>query len=495
MDKKLNYAFYIKLFTPIVLGLLLYFISQISGGWGLSSNAWLFTSIFIAMIIGMILEPVPAALISLTAITVAAVFKVGPAGSGAADAAIKAPAAINWAISGFSDAVVMLIFIAFTIGLGVQKTGLGRRIALFIVAKLGNSTLGLGYAIAITDGILAPFIPSNAARSGGSVYPITAAIAQMFDSTPDNNPRKIGSYLIWVGVATCCVSSSIFLTGQAPNPLAISLVSQAGVRVVDWTGWVIAFAPVGIILFLITPLLCYIIYPPEIKGSKEVVKWANEEKAKLGKLSVGEIFMTIIALIGLTLWVGASYFNINATTTAFIVTVLMFATRVITWQDFLGNKPAFNTYIWFGTIVAMAAGLKNVGYLTWAGDILGVYLADLDPFWAMMALLITFSAFRYFFASGTAFVTAMMAIYVTIASAVPNLDVAETMLIIILPMGFMGIITPYGTGCSPLWYGSNYIKGPAFFKLGAIFAIIFMAVYMIVGIPWIKFIMPHLTLI
>ena len=79
---------------------------------------------------------------------------------------------------------------------------------------------GLGYAIAITDLVLAPFIPSNAARSGGTIYPIVSSICPMFDSYPDKNPRKIGSYLNWVALATTCVSSSIFLTGAAPNPVS-----------------------------------------------------------------------------------------------------------------------------------------------------------------------------------------------------------------------------------------------------------------------------------
>ncbi|MDU7191373.1 MAG: SLC13 family permease, partial [Veillonella sp.] len=87
-------------------------------------------------------------------------------------------------LSGFSNAIVWLIFAAFMIGIGYENSGLGRRIALFLVAKLGKSSLGLGYAIAITDLVLAPFIPSNAARSGGTIYPIVSSICPMFDSYP-----------------------------------------------------------------------------------------------------------------------------------------------------------------------------------------------------------------------------------------------------------------------------------------------------------------------
>lgn len=251
------------------------------------------------------------------------------------------------------------------IGIGYQNSGLGRRIALFLVQKLGKSSLGLGYAIAITDLILAPFIPSNAARSGGTIYPIVSSICPMFDSYPDKNPRRIGSYLCWISLATTCVSSTLFLTGQAPNSLAVELAAKSGVATVNWTSWFLAVAPVGIILFLITPILTYYLCPPEVKGSPEIAEWAKEEFHKLGAMSASEIAMAVISLIALTLWIGSSTFGVNPTTTALLVIILMVLFKIITWNDFLANKPAWNVLTWFATLVPMAAGLKNVGFLDW----------------------------------------------------------------------------------------------------------------------------------
>ncbi|MFY0746091.1 DASS family sodium-coupled anion symporter [Campylobacter sp. LH-2024] len=482
--------FYVKLFIPFVVGLIVYFIPIPEG---LNANAWLYFSIFIGLIIGLILEPISPALIGVIAVTLACLFKVGPVGSNNIETIIKDSVAIKWGLSGFSDSVVWLIFAAFTIGLGFSKTGLGERLALYLVSKLGKSTLGLGYAIAIVDLVLAPFIPSNAARSGGTVYPIVSNISPMFESYADKNPRKIGAYLVWMGLASSCLTSSIFLTGQAPNPLALSLISKNGVMVVDWLSWFLAFLPVGLILFVITPILGYFIYPPEVKGSKEIAIWANEKYQALGKMPTSQIFMLIIALIGLVLWVGSGFFKINATTTALIMIILMIACKIITWQDFLGNKPAWNTLVWFATLVTMAGGLKNVGFLDYLANSLGHKLSGFEPFIATVLLLMLFSWLRYFFASGTAYVTAIIAVFVSLASSIKGANPAEVMLILTLPMGFMGIITPYGTGSSPLWFGSNYIKGPQFFLLGGIFALIYMVIYFLVGIPWIKFIMPYLS--
>ena len=51
--------------------------------------------------------------------------------------------AIKWALSGFQDGTVWLIFVAFMFALGYEKTGLGRRVALNLVRWLGKKTLGL----------------------------------------------------------------------------------------------------------------------------------------------------------------------------------------------------------------------------------------------------------------------------------------------------------------------------------------------------------------
>lgn len=484
-----NTKFYIKVLIPFIVGFII-FLCPVPNG--LSLNAWIFVSIFLALIIGLILEPIPPALIGFIGVTVACVFKVGPVGSGASDATTTSAAAINWGLTGFSNAVVWLIFAAFMIGLGFQNSGLGRRIALVLVKKLGKSTLGLGYALNIADLILAPFIPSNAARSGGIIYPIVKSISPMYDSYPEKNSRKIGAYLAWTALAGACVTSSMFLTGQAPNPLALELVNKGGVNTLGWMGWFIAMLPVSIILFILTPILTFILYPPKVKKSPEIAIWAAKELETIGKMKLSEIYMLLIACLALVLWVGSAFFQINATTTAMIVIILMISTKIITWNDFLGNKPAWNILSWFATLVTMASGLKNVGFLDYIAGVTGGMLDLVPPLVAVLLLIIIFSFLRYFFASATAYAVAMVGIFTTLAIHIQTVDVnynaAQIMTYLILPMGFMGILTPYGTGHSPVWFGSGYIKGPDFWKLGAIFGIIYLGIFIIVGIPWIKMI-------
>ena len=151
--------------------------------------------------------------------------------------------------------------------------------------KLGKTTLGLGYAVAFADGILSPFMPSNTARSAGTIFPIAINIPQMFNSLPDNEPRKIGSYISWVAIAATCVTSSMFLTALAPNLLAVSLVEKNIGVAIEWGTWFYTLAIIMVPLFLAVPYLAYIIYPPEQKYSPEAPAWAAAELEKMGSIS------------------------------------------------------------------------------------------------------------------------------------------------------------------------------------------------------------------
>lgn len=128
---------------------------------------------------GLMFEPLPGGAIGLIGVTLVVLLanhvylapdQLGKVGS-------RWPAeAIRWGLSGFSNTTVWLIFGAFMFAMGYEKTGLGRRIALLLVKAMGRKTLTLGYAVATADLILAPFTPSNTARSGGGGEGIAMAL-------------------------------------------------------------------------------------------------------------------------------------------------------------------------------------------------------------------------------------------------------------------------------------------------------------------------------
>lgn len=454
--------------VPVLVLLVLWFLPTPQG---LTLEGWHFLAIFLAVIVGLVIEPVPAALVGLIGVSVVSL--IGLAG--------KTPAAnVKWALSGFSNSIIWLIFAAFMFAMGYQKTGLGKRISLVMIKYMGKSSLGLGYAVAFADLILAPFMPSNTARGGGTIYPIAINIPIIFGSTPEHEPRKMGAYITWIAMTATCVTSSMFLTALAPNLLAVDLIAKGANITIEWGAWAKIMVPLMVPLFLVTPLLVYWIYPPTQKSSPEAPAWAAEELRKMGSISFKEILMALFAGLALILWIFGKELKVDATMAAISIVAAMVLTRVISWDDVIGNKPAWNILVWFATLVALASGLNDVGVLKWIGKATEVYLSGLTPTMLMISMIIFFFLLHYFFASLTAHTTALLPIFIVIAAKLIAPEQLLTFMILLTStIGLMGIITPYGTGPSPIWYGAGYIKQGTWWALGAIFALIFMAVLLL----------------
>ena len=423
-----------KAVAPIVLTVLL---ALLPAPEGLAPHAWYFTAIFAGVVLALVLEPIPGALIGLVGVT--AVALLSPWVLYAPEQLARpgfnpASASLSWALSGFANGTVWLIFAAFMFALGYDRSGLGRRIALLLVQRLGRRTLTLGYAVALADLALAPFTPSNTARSGGTIYPVIRNLPPLYGSKPnDPSARRIGSYVMWTAIAATCVTSSMFLTALAPNLLAVELAGRTAKVSISWFDWASAFAPAGILLLLAVPLLAFKLYPPEVTRGAEVADWAAGELRKMGGLSRKEVTLAVLV---------------------------------------------------FATLVALAGGLAQVGFVAWFAAKMGGLVAGVPPTAALVALVVAFFLSHYVFASVTAHATALLPVFLTVGAAVPGMPMKALTLALCLTLGIMGIITPYATGPSPVYYGSGYLPSDDYWRLGAIFGAVYLAAMLLIGIPW-----------
>lgn len=441
---------------------------------GLTAQAWRYFALFAGVVLGLILEPVPVPIIAVIGVTVGAALNlVG-----------KTPGdSVKWALSGFSNTVVWLIFAAYMFGLGYEKTGLGRRVALSLVKVLGRTTLGLGYAVALSDIVLGPFMPSNTARSGGTIYPIVKNIPEVFGSRPGESQRKIGSYIMWTALATTAVTSSLFLTANAPNLLGLELVRKATQIGVTWREWFLGFLPVGALLLAAIPLLVYVLYPPEIRRSDDAQQWARAELARLGRISRRELTMAGLAVIALVLWIFAGG-RVDATTVALGVVALMTLTGVITWDDLIGYRQAWSMLVWFGTLVSLADGLKLVGFLDWFATHTAGLVHELPATWVIICFVAIYYVVHYAFASLTAHATALLPVFLAAALTVKGLPMKQLSLMLCYTSGLSAALTPYASGPSAIFYGSGYLPTRDFWRLGLVFGAIFLVVFLAIGVPY-----------
>jgi L-tartrate/succinate antiporter len=436
--------------------------------------AWHYFALFATVVVALITEPLPGPVIGILGVTAAAILRL---------VAPTPDEALRWALSGFSHATVWLIFVAFMLGLGYERTGLGRRLALVLVRTLGRRTLGLGYAVALSDLALAPFTPSNTARTGGTIYPIVRHIPALYASRPGPSARRIGAYLMWTAFAISGITSSMFLTANAANLFAVSLLKDTAGLTVGWGEWAVGFLPVGLVLFVAVPAVAYVVYPPDVKMSAEIPAWAARELARMGVMSRGEVTMAAIVGLTLALWIFAASW-LSPTTTALASFSLMLLSRVLSWRDVVTHAEAWRVFVWFATLVTLSEGLARTGFLAWfaAQAARGLPRASVA---VMLGLFVAiFFVAHYMFASLTAHATALLPVFLVAGMAIPDLPARPLALLLCYAIGLMGVLTPYATGPAPIFFGSGYISRGAFWTLGAAFGAFFLLIFAGVGIPW-----------
>ncbi|MFP3014480.1 MAG: DASS family sodium-coupled anion symporter [Arsenophonus sp.] len=468
----------------IIITLIFWFVIPVPSG--VDVNAFKLFAIFIGTIIAIICKALPIGAISIIAISLVAITGVtnpnNPTG------------AINDALGGFSNQLIWLIGISIMISVSLTKTGLGARIGYYFISLFGKKTLGIAYSLVVAETILAPVTPSNTARGGGIIHPIVRSISNSFGSDPElGTSQKIGRYLSLVNFNINPITSAMFITATAPNPLIVSFIMENTTPKfeISWIMWAIAAFIPGIISLFLMPLIIYWIYPPEIKVTIEALNFSKKKLHELGRISQAEKITLAVFVIMLLMWADApaiilgNSFTINPTTATFIGLSILLCTGVLTWDDVLKTKAAWDTITWFAALVMMASFLNKLGLTSWFSQTVGMIIYDLGIGWigGMLLLVLIYVYAHYFFASTTAHIMAMFSTFFTagLALGAPHMLLG---LILSFSSSLMMSLTHYATGTAPIIFGSGYTTLSEWWKTGFILSIVNLFIWIVIGSLW-----------
>lgn len=458
----------VPMLITAAVGLIIWFIPPPAG---LEPQAWQLFAIFVATIIGLIIKPLPMGGIAVLGITACALTRTLTIGD---------------ALSGFANTTIWLIVIAFFISRGFIKTGLGARISYLFVSKFGKKTLGLSYALLASDLVLAPAIPSNTARGGGIIMPVIRSLAGTYGSNPgDGTERKIGAFLTKTSFQCLNVTSAMFVTAMAANPLVVTLAKDVAGLEITWAGWMVAALVPGLVTLAVLPYFIYKVYAPEIKETPGAAQLAAEKLAEMGPLKSAEKVMLFVFLLILSLWIFGTSLEINATTTALVGLAVLLLASVLTWEDVKNESSAWDTLVWFAALVMMASFLNSLGMIPWFSETMSTLVGGMSWVVAFLVLALVYYYSHYFFASNTAHVSAMYAAFlaVMIAAGAPAMLAA---LVLAFFSSLFSSTTHYGTGPAPVYFGTGFVTQNEWWKIGFFISIIHVIIWLGVGGVWWK---------
>jgi len=460
---------------------------------GITPQSWRLLAIFVATITGSILRPIHGGGVVLMGVTALAITGALP---------------IRDALGGYADPIVWLVLAAFFISRAMIKTGLGRRIALIFIRAIGHHSLGLGYALISTDFLLASVIPSNAARSGGVIFPIAKSLSETYQSKPGETARKLGAFLMVLCYQCDVIICATFLTGQASNVLIAKFAQESAGIELTYTSWLLGAIIPSLISLAIVPQLLYRVFPPEIKRTPAAAEFARTELKKMGPMKWQEwVLLSVFGLVaalwmlrglsGLIPWVaqiipfprviGAlTYLSaLDYSIPPLLGVAALLLSGVLVWGDLITEHGAWAVFIWYGGLVRMAEALGETGITKRFADATGRLTLGWVWWLALAVLLLIYFYAHYGFASITAHVTAMYApfLLVVIKAGAP---VSLAVLSLAYLSNLNASLTHYGTTPAPIYFGADYIKQRTWWWLGFLVSIPNILIWTFIGGAWWK---------
>jgi DASS family divalent anion:Na+ symporter len=451
----------------LLIGLIIWLIPRPES---IDPQGWRLLCIFIATIAGIVLKPLPMGAIALFSLTITILTNT---------------LTFSEAFAGFSKDIVWLVVSAFFIARGFIISGLGTRIAYFFMSLFGKTTLGLGYSLAATEFLIAPFIPSLTARSGGVVFPVLKSLSEAFGSNPnDSSSLKMGSFLTLCAFQAAVITSAMFYTAMAGNPLIAEIGTQVGVDL-NLGLWALAMIVPGLVSLLVMPYVIYKIAPPKVKNNPKAKEYSQEQLKILGKLKPKEWVMFAVFILLIVLWIFGKYIGITATLAAFIGLVILLVTGILDWKDLTQEGGAWDTLIWFSTLITLGAALNQFGITTWFSSLVVAQVGGLNWILAFGILALVYFYSHYFFASNVAHIGAMLSPFLLIAVALGTPPMLAALILAAFSNLFGGL-THYGCGPAPILFGSGFVKMTTWWRVGFIMSVVNIILWTIVGCLWWK---------
>lgn len=437
---------------------------------GVNQKSWQLFAIFVATITGSIVRPLSGGAIVLLGVATIALTGVLP---------------VEEALGGYSDPIVWLVLAAFFMSRGMIKTGLGRRIAFLFIRTLGRHSLGLGYALVSTDMLLASVIPSNAARSGGIIFPIAKSLAEAYESKPGPSARRLGAFLMTLLYQCDVIVCAMFLTGQASNVLIAKFAREVTGIELSYARWLLAAAVPGLLSLVAFPLLLYRIFPPEIKHTPAASEFAATELRRMGPMSRHEKLMLLVFALIAGLWMTTGLHAINYAVVALVGIGVLLLSGVLNWDDVVTERTAWDVFIWYGGLVRMAEAIAQTAIIKRFADSAAGFTSGWIWWLALALLLLIYFYAHYGFASITAHATAMYIPFVTVIIAAG----APSYLAVLSLAYFSNLsasLTHYGTTPAPIYFGSGYVTQRTWWRIGLIASLVTIPIWAIFGFLWWK---------
>jgi len=389
---------------------------------------------------------------------------------------------LTMAMSGFSNTALTLVAAALFLAAAMSITGLDRRIALVILARVGTRTSRIVIGAIVVSTVLAFLVPSATARAA-TVVPIIMGIILAFGV--EKKSRFAGLLMITTVQAVSIWNIGI-KTAAAQNMVAVGFIQKMLGHDVTWFDWFIAAAPFSVAMSVGLYAIMMIMMPPEaseIPGGQVSVRKAL---AELGPMTGAQLRLLTLSLILLGFWASEGLLHsFDSSTTTTVAVALLFLPRigVMDWKKANALIP-WGTVVLFGVGISLGTVLLQTQAAQWLANLIVSWFGlNALPSFSILAIMAAFLVVIHLgFASATALAASLIPIVIAVLQKVetPGINVLGMTLILQFVVSF-GFILPVNSPQGMFAYGTDTFTSRDFVRTGLVITVLAYALTLLFG--------------
>jgi DASS family divalent anion:Na+ symporter len=312
------------------------------------------------------------------------------------------------------------------------------------------------------------------------------SVAEAVGAKPGSEDRRrLGSFLMFSGMASLTLSSALWYTAMAANPLGAEIAAGYGLSI-GFGSWLVASSVPTLAAMVLLPMFLYRFLSPEVKETPEAPLAARKALKAMGPLGGHEKIVAATFVGMVVLWGLAATLALDSTAIAFLGLGVLLTTGALTLSDIAKEGDVLATFIWFAVLFTLSGQLNELGFMGFLGERLAGRLGGFSPAAAGIILVVAYVLLHYLFVSQTAHLLALFGVFLDVGAKL-SVPVAPLAFLLLFATNFFSANTPQGSSANLLFAGSGYLSQGELYKLGALTTAFNLAVYLAIGTPWLIF--------
>ncbi len=386
------------------------------------------------------------------------------------------------AFGGFANTALALVASALFLAAAMSATGLDKRIALVILARVGGETRHVVMGAILVGFVMAFLVPSTTARVA-CLVPITLGIIAAF------GVNKKGAFASMLMIATAQAASIWNVgikTAAAQNMVAVGFIEKSFNYTITWLEWFIAAAPFGVIMSIALYFVMTRMMRSEVKdvpGGREAIR---KSLAELGPMKTSEKKLLALSLSLVGFWATEGVLHrFDTSTTTITAVALMFLPGfgIMTWKEAQPKIP-WGTIVLFGIGISLGTALLQTKGATWLADLVVTEfgLRNATALFILGVLSLFLTLIHLGFASATALASAMIPIVIAVLQkvATPGINAIGMTMILQFVVSF-GFILVVNAPQNMVAYGTETFEAKDFVRTGLVLTAIALVLVLVLG--------------